>query len=143
MALSIKQIRSLDVRTTFILIVGEKLNFEYTAAAFTPELEEITLNADGELKINTPNILAMLAALILNWDLTVDPPESVTDKKTKKQRPYDATIDDPLGPLPIEIGLRILPKSYLMAMLNRIVEDLNPNPLTEENSDAISDTEAE
>lgn len=132
MGMSIAEIRAADTKPLSIDVKGGIINFEYTPAAFTPELEELTLDAEGEFKLNTPSMQAMVAALIVSWDLTVDAPKSVIDKKTKKERPYDATLDGPLEQLPIEIGIRVLPKSYLMIMLDKIGADLSPKPATEE-----------
>jgi hypothetical protein len=144
MALSIGKIRTLLTRPLQIEVEGEPLHFQYTPAGFTPELEELTRQAEGDNdKLGTPGARTMLKNLLMGWDLTEDAPDEVTDAKTGKKRAYDPQKDGPLPTLPIDDAtLRIVPNSVLFMMLSAIVEDLNPNATSGENSNASSSTEA-
>lgn len=105
-----------DTRDLAIKIAGETLNVTYRPSAYTPELEDAT-QGNFERNRSSGAAAAMLAGLLVEWDL----------------------VDDDGEVIEIEVeSLRTVPAEVLFAILAEIIDDLQIGKETVKNSGARS-----
>jgi len=98
-----------ETRPLAITFGGEALNIRYRPRAMTNRLEAELREAE-ESKLASEALLVMLEAMLVEWDLTDD-----------RGRPIPTSRE----------GLAIVPVEALVEVVNKITEEVRPNPPSE------------